>query len=65
MREAHSSKDDKEGDKTSAKAAPSESPGVAAASDVTSPAAEKQAAASSEENAGQLDNMDSEGSPAA
>ena len=65
MREAPSAKENKDGDQKSGKGAQLESPGAAAVSDVTSPAAEKQAAAASEGNADQLDNMDSEGSPAA
>ena len=65
MREAHSPKEKKDGDQKSGKGAEPETPGAAAVSDVTAPAAEKQAAAASEGNAHQLDNMDSEGSPAA
>ena len=65
MREAHSSKENKDGDQKSGKGAQPESAGAAAVSDVTSPVADKQAAAASEGNADQLENMDSEGSPAA
>ena len=65
MREAHCSKENKDGSQKSGKGAEPETPGAAAVSDVTAPAAEKQAAAASEGNADQLDKLDSEGSPAA
>ena len=65
MREAQSSKENKDGEQNTGKGVQPESTGVAAVSDLTAPAVEKQAVAASEGNADQLDNMDSEGSPTA
>ena len=65
MREANSSKEIKDGEQKIGKEAEPESPGVAAVSVVTSPAADKLFAVASEGSAEQHDNVDSEGSPAA